>query len=425
MSIYGTISYPKYYGKVNNNLITGSVRNNLVYGKVSFPDIVISPYVPPAASYPVCLDTSTVAWYDCVDTTYLVKNSSDYVSALIDKANYTLGTELFSNSGAAGMTDWTDTNADGLADGFNIRTVGVVTTCSIVTGNGFSGNAQRIAYTSGSGYCYFRYGTTNNILDGKKYRISLKTRHQGVIAVFLTGNAIGESIVGTSRQTIVGSIATDTGDAKQLTMDFQNVLGANKWLEFAISTSAGDFFEFDEISVKEITGNHLYQTTISKQPLWSADGVLFDGVNDFMKAFLFTWEQPAFIYVVVEQLFWTLYDCLFDGGSYAVGALFQESTTPSITLNHTCKNNNLFVGQWAILRALFYGANSKAIVDNTTPTTGNPDTVAMGGFTLGACGTGGVYFSNIQVKEIILRNVADTSDDEAAIYDYLKTKYSL
>ena len=49
----------------------------------------------------------------------------------------------------------------------------------------------------------------------------------------------------------------------------------------------------------------------------------------------------------------------------------------------------------------------------------------MSGFNLASKGDGIAHFSNIEVKEIILRNIADTPEDEDKIYDYLKGKYGL
>ena len=49
----------------------------------------------------------------------------------------------------------------------------------------------------------------------------------------------------------------------------------------------------------------------------------------------------------------------------------------------------------------------------------------MGGFTLGAIGGAATDFSNIEVKEVIIRNVADTTQDEGTIYNYLADKYSI
>jgi len=49
----------------------------------------------------------------------------------------------------------------------------------------------------------------------------------------------------------------------------------------------------------------------------------------------------------------------------------------------------------------------------------------MGGFVLGVTGDGSSGPSNIQVKEIIIRNVADNKTDELIIYNYLIGKYAL
>jgi hypothetical protein len=48
----------------------------------------------------------------------------------------------------------------------------------------------------------------------------------------------------------------------------------------------------------------------------------------------------------------------------------------------------------------------------------------MGGFTLGGLSAWSLS-SNIVVKECIVRKIADTSPNEAAIYAYLKAKYGL
>ena len=48
--------------------------------------------------------------------------------------------------------------------------------------------------------------------------------------------------------------------------------------------------------------NHLLQVVGTNQPLWTADGVLFDGVDNFMKCVAFTLVQPEFIYMVVKHV---------------------------------------------------------------------------------------------------------------------------
>jgi hypothetical protein len=176
-----------------------------------------------------------------------------------------------------------------------------------------------------------------------------------------------------------------------------------------------------------IPGALLQAGADSIKPAWSANGVLFDGVSDYMKCNAFTLIQPEFIYMVVNQVSWSLNDRLFDGESFLSGGILQDSTTPNISINagsNVASNSNLNVGSFGIVRALFNGASSKLIVNATTPTTGNAGSDNMGGFTIGARGGTGSY-SNIQVKEVIIRKVADGATDEQSIYDYLAGKYSI
>ena len=176
-----------------------------------------------------------------------------------------------------------------------------------------------------------------------------------------------------------------------------------------------------------IGANHLLQATGTNQPLWTTDGVLFDGIDNFMKCVAFTWNQPEFIYMVVKQVTWTADRYILDGNLLNSGLVFQKATTPGLkayagTLSD--QNNNLVVNTLGIVRVLFNGAGSKLQVNATAATTGNFGANNMGGFTLGASG-GNISWGNIQVKEIINRKVADAAGDEAAIYAYLKAKYGL
>ena len=171
----------------------------------------------------------------------------------------------------------------------------------------------------------------------------------------------------------------------------------------------------------------LLQAVGTNQPLWSATGVAFNGSDNNMKCVAFTLIQPEQIYMVLRQRAWANLDRIFDGDSAAVGLLSQKGTTPDLIAYagvESSANSNLTLNTFGIIRVLFNGAASKLIINETTPTTGNFGTEAMGGFTLASIATGSGY-CNIEVKEIIIRKVADTTPDEAAIYNYLKSKYGL
>jgi len=173
-----------------------------------------------------------------------------------------------------------------------------------------------------------------------------------------------------------------------------------------------------------IGANHLLQATGTNQPLWSANGVLFDGIDNFMKCVAFTWNQPEFLYLVMKQVTWTNADRIWDGNTLTSVMCYQQGVTPNLGVysgTTQLNNTNLAINTWGIVRVLYNGAGSKFIINNTTPVTGNAGTNSAAGFTLGADGNN-LQFSNIQVKEIINRV---STLGEAAIYAYLATKYGL
>ncbi len=176
------------------------------------------------------------------------------------------------------------------------------------------------------------------------------------------------------------------------------------------------------------SGHDLLQSTGTNQPKWfSVNGILFDGIDNFMKTAAFTFDQPEFIYIVFKQVTWTDVDFVFDGFSASSGSLFQDTSTPGLKTYAgilSTLNNNLAVDTFGIARCLFNGASSKFIINETTPATGDFGASNMGGFTLGYQ-AGATHWANIQVKEIILRKVADGATDEASIYSYLANKYGI
>lgn len=177
---------------------------------------------------------------------------------------------------------------------------------------------------------------------------------------------------------------------------------------------------------KLASGHDLIQVAGTNQPLWQSNGVLFDGVDNFMQTSNFTLNQPTFIYIVFKNITYMPWRYFFDG-TQGSGLLAGITTSPNVQAyanTFSTANSNLTIDNFHVVRLLFNGANSKLIVNDTTPTTGNFGTGNMGGLYLGRGKSAGTY-TNIQVKEIILRNVADDSTNETAIYNYLKTKYGL
>ncbi len=219
-----------------------------------------------------------------------------------------------------------------------------------------------------------------------------------------------------------------------------NSLGKNVAEDLIMDGSTKAWFQYNTLITKNGAdlvslwgdksgnGNDLIQATETNRPTWNANGILFDGIDNFMKCVAFTLAQPETIYIVFKQVTWTSGDRIFDGNAAQTGAIIQASFSPVIKAHagsDSSNNSNLVLDTYGIARIQFNGASSTIQVNETTQITGNFGANNMGGFTLGARGTGLSQYSNIEVKEVIIRNVADTSGNETIIYNYLANKYGI
>ena len=177
-------------------------------------------------------------------------------------------------------------------------------------------------------------------------------------------------------------------------------------------------------------GHNLLQSGLDGlKPIWSADGILFDGFNDYMKCTTFDLKQPTMIYAVIKQITWVAGDVIWDGNAAANRCgLTQVTSSPRIgsfsvwTQNVT--NDNLAVDTWGIVRAIYNGASSSLQVNNAAAGTGTNNDNEPDGFTLG-CTYIATAASNIQVKAIIIRKISDSAGDQTSIYNYLAAKFGL
>lgn len=198
------------------------------------------------------------------------------------------------------------------------------------------------------------------------------------------------------------------------------------WYEALLEYMTLNGADISQWNDKSGNSNHLLQAVASAQPPWSTGGIVFNGSTEYMKD-TFTLIQPEFIYMVFKQITWTANDVILDGAAASTGKMQQVDDTPDIEVYAglaSAADSNLALDTWGIARVLFNGASSKFIIDDNTPVTGDFGSDDMGGFTIGAAATG-VLPSNIRVKEIIIRSVADGATNEGLIYNYLKDKYSL
>jgi hypothetical protein len=166
---------------------------------------------------------------------YTRRNSKVNISGLnknlVAAWDFNLGLKTkVANSGGLGETDFVDTNADGLADGYT--TIYPATT-TIVTGNGFPGNAQRLERISNLLYL-------NQVLDdlpSGTYKISFNFRTNYRILYYI-GSGGYKAIVNATADVL-------TYHEKIIEVD-----GSEKRALFTCDTSAaGGYFEIGNIEL--------------------------------------------------------------------------------------------------------------------------------------------------------------------------------
>ncbi len=174
----------------------------------------------------------------------------------------------------------------------------------------------------------------------------------------------------------------------------------------------------------------LIQASGASQPKYTPNGVLFDGSNDFMKAPNFTYfSQPYCFYLVYKVLSWSMWGFIFHT-AYGQPSNYM-SNSPQMypegggSSNSACARN-VPLTDFFIERIFLSPASYKHQINSDTAST-----VAIGtgqfmpSFMLAVNQSLTDRFANIQVKEVIFRRIMDTTPDETAIYNYLKTKHNL
>jgi len=176
------------------------------------------------------------------------------------------------------------------------------------------------------------------------------------------------------------------------------------------------------------SGQGLIQATGIKQPIWSVDGITFDGINDSMKTSGLNLNQPCTYYMVIKELGWTDLSRICEGNTDLVGNFRQYTTSPNLRIYSGAGINPTVspaIGTKFIARITWNGATSNIKIGSNDEQTGNLGANNPVEFTLAGNWSQENYFSNILVNEVIIRRIADSGVDNTAIWDYLAAKYGL
>lgn len=340
----------------------------------------------PTSQIPLVIyDGNTVNWFDYKDTGTTIQDSAGYLYSWLDKANY-----YYSETNNI-VNGTFDTNSNW---GFNN------TTSSIHDGQlWFSGTTSNT----------FQNTIPQSVLSEVSWDVVNMGSNSSV-----TMTIYSNTRVQSSKKTIYS-----TGRYKLYVVPDE--FNTPNWVVTAVSV-----FSIDNMTSYRIYGNNVIQKTASYQPSYSSiSGITFDGIDNRMSA-SFTFNQPQTLYMVMNPLVYSSTHAFIDGINQDSMEIECSATPNKIIAYGGASSGDVDItfGQFHIIRAVFNGANSKIIIDNNTPVTGNFGTSAAGGITLGGKGsyTSG-YFGNCIFKEVIARNTIDTEANEILIYNYLANKH--
>lgn len=209
----------------------------------------------------------------------------------------------------------------------------------------------------------------------------------------------------------------------------------NTWGMFDF-TSADNLVKDGSNYVSQVTdlsgsNNHLLQANATNKPLFVDGIVRFDGVNDFMKTATSPLVQPIIIYGVYKLLRWdstyNAYAWITDSIITGDCSLFDENRFMIWYCGNYGRTNILDrLNVKHNFTALANGANSFIKLLGQTSPAINPGTGAMNGLCLGGRSSlDPIFFTNIEWSGLIIRKIADTTENEAIITNYINTKYGV
>lgn len=163
---------------------------------------------------------------------------------------------------------------------------------------------------------------------------------------------------------------------------------------------------------------------VGTHPLFTSDGIKFVAARNDLLQKNYTLDQPVHIYLVVRTDIFLANTAFLDGWNLYSGALMMggSSTFVYVRIGATFSPavpNYLDAPYWNIIRLILDGANSKLQINANGYTNFVMPAATMGGLSLAIVGNTGSP-ANLTIKDCIVRNIIDTTDDDNDIYNYLK-----
>lgn len=178
-------------------------------------------------------------------------------------------------------------------------------------------------------------------------------------------------------------------------------------------------------------GNHLLQATGGAQPLLvpaqinGLPAIVFDGVDDFMRAVIVGLVQPSTVFAVFSQATWVSPNTIVDGNVSTMMRVFQTGSSPRIGISAGTTLAGAVgptLGTFGLATAIFNGASSSIQINSIAATSGPAGAGNAGGVVVGARGDGTINAS-CSVAMLIVTAASATAGEIANVKAYVTTKY--
>ena len=153
----------------------------------------------------------------------------------------------------------------------------------------------------------------------------------------------------------------------------------------------------------------LTQAVEADMPILTADGLVFDGISDYMND-EFTISTISTMYIVFAQHSYTMYEQITGAYSTIGLRLWQAETSSDVEFSTAAYGANVSVpfDSFVVLTSTLDGTSASLALNDGTPDEATIEEVSIDGLTIGS-GYDQANFSDITIKEIIIRDGVDSS----------------
>jgi hypothetical protein len=198
------------------------------------------------------------------------------------------------------------------------------------------------------------------------------------------------------------------------------------WYDFSnpLNLSVDNNFKVSKVSDK-VNNYDLTQSNALYRPLYTTDGVKFDGIETYMTNRDIDKPQPTTYYIVARYM-GSSDGMIFDAMDYVRNAFYVDDGNYSMYATGWGTTSIPVNNDLSIYVVIFNFESSTTTVGDTTAGVNLTSSQAnLSGITIGTNYLDNDYFGNFYIKELLIRDGVDDESIQNDIKNYLSIKYNI